>query len=1098
MVRAITRSLLTRCRVLCVIFLVLSCFSAQAFSQSSLPPRPNNKPVQPIKIALPHIDDSQISHTERFKDLVRFLQEYWQIWAIDYGYKVEFVEIASEAARQALVNGEIDVVSVGIYSEDMTEKYLFSLPYAKYKQRLFRRVDADPSKGVQIGIHSSQPTTLDFLSNQIEREYFTDLATLMAQYQRFDALYSSTPWALQDYLVENNLINRFYVSKSEAPSIFFHAMTRKVDRQLMYDINEGLRNINQIQAKLWREKYPFKTTSNIELTLGNYLRDITESEKQFLLDHNQLTYPLPERGFPPFLITKSYTNIAERGFVIDLFKRVTERTGLIFKPLYIPNEQFYLESVRSGKADLLAITNEQNFLVDYVDLTIPFLKARFSLVTRIDSTLTNDMDDLKQERFALLRESTNSVLLKQQLPGATFTLYDTQEEALRAVANGDANVYIGNTLLTAYEIKRLLLANLTSQPMPDFRPTSHYSFAMLKGKQAQLTLLNRTLSSISADEYEQLYDRWSSAAFQEKDVQEHVEGAYRQAGFVIAILLVVVGLIGWIYYRHVQAMKAANAKVEHALAIAEAARADAEKSAQAKITFLARMSHEIRTPMNGVLGMAEELSYTTLSDNQEELLDTLQSSARNLLSLLNDILDFSKIDAGKLVLESVPVDIRELSHVAVAGFKHHENEKPIKLVLVVDDELASTYISDPTRLMQVFNNLLSNAVKFTHQGSITLSIGLVNKKSKQDSEYHTLKIAVKDTGIGIAKENQTQLFTPFIQADSAVSRKFGGTGLGLSICQEIVNAMGSKITINSEEGEGSEFSFALTFKQATQLSTKVERRQQDRTSLPAQDDRFDGVRFLIAEDNLVNVKVLTAQLARLNIYPDVAENGQQALDMHNAQPYDIIISDCHMPELDGFELAKILTSRETSAPLWMIAVTADALSGSAEKCLAAGFDDYMAKPSSQETVADKMHHAYRQFMRRKKASAIALPDKTQYRLFNPKILLKDNGHDLVLSTSVAAMFVDAWPQNRKSLEDALAMQDLENLVAISHKIKGGVHYLVGSALNAAVAEVSDSASDKELDNAKEATFALVSQLDELSSEVSTWLKNQASALATEE
>lgn len=446
------------------------------------------------------------------------------------------------------------------------------------------------------------------------------------------------------------------------------------------------------------------------------------------------------------------------------------------------------------------------------------------------------------------------------------------------------------------------------------------------------------------------------------DTQERIKQVYRNASYMVGVICFIVIIILAIYYRKIQNKEQLRQEIEDELKIAEKARQLAENSAQEKLTFLARMSHEIRTPMNGVLGMAEALTYTELNTHQQELLGTLKSSAGNLLTLLNDVLDFSKMDAGKLTLESVPVNLHQLSRNITNSFKQLIPDE-LELTYNVADNITHNYLTDPTRISQVLNNLLSNAIKFTEKGEVTLNIDLIESNTVDKDIIDTIRISIKDTGIGIPLNHQSCLFTPFKQADDAITRKYGGTGLGLSICQEIATAMGSHIQLESTENVGSHFYFTLSLVQSGVESDTEDRRKNKRVINPPNDNRFKDLRVLVAEDNIVNLKVLTAQLGRLNILPDIAQDGDQALKMHNSLAYDIIISDCHMPILDGFELASIISKQESINPVWIIAITADALDDAAEKCISAGFNDYMSKPCPQEMITNKLNNAYRQLVK---------------------------------------------------------------------------------------------------------------------------------------
>lgn len=919
--------------------------------------------TKPLTIALPKLTNLDKPARENFELLSDFLEEYWQIWSIDNNRDVEFLFMHFNEAQDALAAGTLDVMAIAVIDSPNSNN-LLSIPYAKYRQKVFRQLNSERSNGLQIAIHSSNTSTLNFLSKHIERTYFKDINVMLEDYEQYDALYSTRPWLLKRTLKEKNLLKQFFISINEAPEVYFHFATHRSNRSLMGTINESLRSVSNLQAQLWTQKY-IPNTGKMSLTLGRYLTNLSEQEKQFILDNNQLTYPVTNHGLPPYVITKTFSNLTERGFAIDVAEEVTSKTGLIFKPLYVDDKKKSLQSLTSREADVIVIADKHDSIANTLSYSTPYVTHRFNLIHRLDTPSFSNLSDLDNEVIAAVTSHQATRLLQERLNNADLKYYASVGAALLSVSSGETSAFIGSPLVSGYIIKQQQLANLTSNPLIDFPVKGDLSFATLKTNSSLTTLLNRAIRSISPNRLDDISAKWSKTAFTEIDNKEQVASAYRTMGLVVAIMCLVGLIVFWIYYRQLRVRKIAQKRVENALRIAEAAREEAEQSAKAKVTFLARMSHEIRTPMNGVLGMAEALAFTELNKDQQTQLETLKSSARNLLALLNDVLDFSKMDAGKLTLESVPVNIRSLAEGIVGSFKHMhvEGERLLQDINVdfnIDKQITHQYYTDPTRITQVLNNLLSNAFKFTEHGNIELNIELSSSEKVQHEYFDTLHFSVKDSGIGIPPEKQVLLFTPFIQADSDVTRKYGGTGLGLSICQEIVQSMGSEILLESLINVGSNFHFYLQFKRADLENHRKERRKSTRQLANNEETRFKGLRVLVAEDNMVNVVVISAQLERLNIQADVAENGQIALQMHKAQPYDIIISDCHMPELDGFELARILSKNKKGMRPWLIAITADALSGAAQNCYDAGFNDYMAKPCPQEEITNKLFHALRQ------------------------------------------------------------------------------------------------------------------------------------------
>ncbi len=366
------------------------------------------------------------------------------------------------------------------------------------------------------------------------------------------------------------------------------------------------------------------------------------------------------------------------------------------------------------------------------------------------------------------------------------------------------------------------------------------------------------------------------------------------------------------------------------------ARDRAERMSQAKGEFLANMSHEIRTPMNGVIGTLQLLEGTKLDASQREYVHVAHKSADALLAILNDILDLSKIEAGKLSLEDIPFDLRELVQELVVLHSLKAEQKGIELNSEINEQLPDVIVGDPTRVRQILVNLITNALKFTSEGEVSITI---NIKEKTEDRV-LLRIEVSDTGVGIPLDKQQKLFSAFTQADGSTTRKYGGTGLGLAIVRQLVEMMNGELGVDSDAGKGARFWFEIPMGiSQTALEVSPSKSQTENRKLEG--------RVLLVEDNPVNEMVARKMLEKLGLDSVTATNGQQALDILESELVDAVLMDCQMPEMDGFEATRRLREREKLADavaLPIIAMTANVMEGDRERCLQAGMDDYLGKP----------------------------------------------------------------------------------------------------------------------------------------------------------
>ncbi|MCL2244260.1 MAG: ATP-binding protein [Treponema sp.] len=906
------------------------------------------KAIEKLREQYDYFVYSVLPSTVAFHDENGFVRGYsallcgWLTNLFGIPFIPRFVELNDFFSK--LTSLEVDFTGFLTATEERRKSFFMTAPIAEYVVQSFRMEDSIPLEYIA----QARPLRYAFIegsetANQVTSRLESGTYEVVLV-NNFDTVYRMLHSGEIDAFFQDDVMGAVFDEYDDViASNFFPLLYSPVS--LSTQNPELAAIISVVDKALDNEAIRYLTTlynqGYLEYMRYKMMTHLSDEEYAYIKNNPVIPFAAEYDNYPV-----SFYNAHEKqwqGIAVDVMKEISLLTGLTFEQVNNAEEEWsvVLKMLEDGKAAMITeLIHMSERADDFLWPKNVIMHDNYALISKLEYPNLK-INEVLHVKVGLIENAAHSMLFNSWYPDhGNIVEFDTFNNAISALDRGEVDIIMSSQNLLLMLTNFYEYADYKTNIV--FDSSFEVTFGINKDYAILCSIIDKALRLIDTRE---ISGQWTRRSFDYRAKLARAQRPWLIGGS--ALLLFALLLLSILLFRK----RIDERRLE---SLVRKRTAEAETANHAKSVFLANMSHEIRTPLNAIIGMTAICKNAKDIKEKDYALGKIEDASAHLLGVINDVLDMSKIEANKLELSPVEYIFPIMLQKTVAVINFRSDEKQQKLLLKIDEKIPDFLIGDDQRLSQVIMNLLSNAVKFTpEEGTISLDAALLD----EDDEKCELRIEVADNGIGLSPEQMKKLFTPFGQAESMTSRKFGGTGLGLAISRRIVELMGGRIWIESELGKGARFIF--TIKTRKGKTRPID--EQEANAMPViNKNEFAGKKLLLAEDVEINREIFITLMEDTGLVIDCAENGKIALDMVSSSPgkYDIILMDVQMPQMDGYEATQRIRAWEAahypSGRTPIVAMTANVFREDIKACLDAGMDDHLGKPLEINEIIKKL------------------------------------------------------------------------------------------------------------------------------------------------